>query len=178
MKAYKVFNSDWACNGFQYEIGKTYSLKKGEILRICETGFHACEKLVDCFNYYSFNPENKAAEVLILGDVEKNNDKLATNKIKILNEISWGDVLILVNSGNRNSGYGNSGYGNSGDGNSGYGNSGMFNSDDPKIFRVFGKNLSAKKYNKIVLPNFCFFELTCFISHDTATQEEKEKHKT
>lgn len=26
MKGYKVFNSDWTCRGYQYEIGKTYEI--------------------------------------------------------------------------------------------------------------------------------------------------------
>lgn len=29
MKAYKVFNPDWTCKGFQYEIGKRYDRKLG-----------------------------------------------------------------------------------------------------------------------------------------------------
>ena len=52
IKAYKVFNPDMTCRGFQYEVGKEYEAK-GKII-ICENGFHACEKLSDCFNYYSF----------------------------------------------------------------------------------------------------------------------------
>ena len=47
MKAYKVFNNDWTCSNFQYEIGKEYEYQ-GE-LEICKSGFHACEKLEDCF---------------------------------------------------------------------------------------------------------------------------------
>ena len=26
MKAYKIFNHDWTCKGFQYEVGKTYKI--------------------------------------------------------------------------------------------------------------------------------------------------------
>lgn len=28
MKGYKVFNKDWTCRGFQYEVGKTYEMEK------------------------------------------------------------------------------------------------------------------------------------------------------
>lgn len=38
------------CRGFQYEEGKEYETDKAEA---CETGFHACEYPLDCFNYYS-----------------------------------------------------------------------------------------------------------------------------
>ena len=65
MMAYKVFNEDWTCLEFKYEIGKSYTTK-GKLV-ICENGFHACEKLVDCFNYYSFDPKNKIAEVEVSG---------------------------------------------------------------------------------------------------------------
>ena len=136
MKAYKVFNNDWTCRGFKYEIGKTYELEGN--LEVCKNGFHACEKLVDCFNYYTFDSNNKVAEVEILGDIVKDNDKIATNKIKIVKELTWYQVLDKVNignnntgnrnSGNRNSGNNNTGNRNSGNRNSGYNNSGDCNS--------------------------------------------------
>jgi hypothetical protein len=87
------------------------------------------------------------AEVIALGDVDIENDdsKCATNKIQIVRELSWHEVLELVNlgkgctglcnsgnrnSGNRNSGLCNSGNRNSGDWNSGDWNSGNRNSGD------------------------------------------------
>jgi hypothetical protein len=129
MKAYKVFNSDWTCRGFKYEVGKTYSIKEQPVM--CERGFHACKKVADCFNYYSFNPENKVAEVELSGIVlGENEDKQCASKITIIKELSWGEVLVLANSGNGNSGRSNSGRSNSGDWNSGDWNSGDWNSGD------------------------------------------------
>ena len=127
MKAYKVFKPDWTCRGFQYKVGETYELK-GE-LELCKFGFHACRKAVDCFSYYTFDKKNKVAEVEMLGEiVGLDSDKQATNKIRIIKEISWHEVLGLVNTGKWNSGYGNTGDKNSGYGNSGYKNSGYRNS--------------------------------------------------
>ena len=85
------------------------------------------------------------------------------------------------NSGSRNSGNGNSGKWNSGDcnsgnWNSGSRNSGYFNSDEPFI-RMFNKNTKLK-IREINFPNFCKFDLTVWVSHDTATDKEKEEHKT
>jgi len=128
MKGYKVFNKDWTCRDFKYEVGKTYEMEESP--QCCDRGFHFCTNLADCFNYYSFNTNNKVAEVEALGEIDKDNDdtKHCTNKIKIVRELAWEEVLTLCNSGNRNSGNRNSGNRNSGDCNSGNRNSGDWNS--------------------------------------------------
>jgi len=127
MKCYKVFNPDWTCNGFRYEIGKTYLMKEEPIL--CKRGFHACKEASDCFSYYDFNPRNKIAEVILSGKIiGKNGNKQASNKIRIVKEITWGKMLELANIGIGNSGYRNSGNCNSGNQNSGNYNSGNCNS--------------------------------------------------
>ena len=126
MKGYKVFNSDWTCRGFQYEVGKTYE-HEGEISP-CNSGFHFCEKAADCFNYYPFNSNNRVAEVEALGEIKTDGNKSVTNKIKIVRELSWHEVLELVNTGKDNTGKKNTGNYNSGDCNSGNFNSGDCNS--------------------------------------------------
>ena len=145
VKGFKVFNPDWTCNPngkpFQYAVGGTYEEDVKPM--VCDRGFHFCEKAADCFNYYQFNPENKVAEVLALGEVDTDGTKSCTNKIQIVREIPWAELLEIVNtgkgctglcnsgdwnSGNRNSGDWNSGDWNSGDWNSGNRNSGDWNS--------------------------------------------------
>jgi len=127
VKAYKVFNSDWTCNNFQYEVGKTYSIKGKPIM--CEIGFHACIKVQDCFSYYSFDPDNKVAEVELSGIIlGLDGEKQCAQKITIIKELKWSDMLVLVNTGKGNSGHRNSGDSNSGNNNSGYRNSGHRNS--------------------------------------------------
>ncbi|GAA0382451.1 DUF7666 domain-containing protein [Paenibacillus motobuensis] len=126
VKGFKVFNPDWTCRGFQYEVGKTFT-HEGH-MELCDEGFHFCEKLANCFNYYDFNIDNKVAEVEALGEVESGDDKSVTNKIRIVRELSWHEVLEMVNLGRGNTGLGNSGYYNSGNRNSGYYNSGDSNS--------------------------------------------------
>ena len=79
------------------------------------------------------------------------------------------------NSGYRNSGHRNSGDWNSGDWNSGNCNSGYFNSDEPCL-RMFNKMTYCKR-DDINIPSWCYFDLTVWVSHDTATEEEKKKHK-
>ena len=126
IKGYKVFNPNWTCRGFQYEVGKTY--KHNGNIEMCEAGFHFCKKASDCFNYYSFDSNNKVAEVEAIGNVETKGNKSVTDEIIILKELTWYEVLELVNTGKGNSGYRNSGYRNSGDCNSGDWNSGYCNS--------------------------------------------------
>ncbi len=128
IQGFKVFNLDWTCRDMQYKVGKTYKLD-GE-LQMCHNGFHFCKKAADCFRYYDFDSNNKVAEVEAIGQVITNDEdsKCVTDKIKIVREISWHEVLDLVNTGKDNTGLGNSGDSNSGDSNSGYRNSGYSNS--------------------------------------------------
>ena len=128
VKGFKVFNPDWTCRGFQYEVGKTFT-HEGH-MELCDEGFHFCEKLANCFNYYDFNVDNKVAEVEALGEVESGDDKSVTNKIRIVRELSWHEVLDMVNLGRGNTGLANSGDYNSGNRNSGNRNSGNRNSGD------------------------------------------------
>lgn len=124
---YKVFNSEWTCRGFQYEVGKTY--KQDEDPKICERGFHFCTNICDCFNYYPFNPSNKVARIVALGeiDTEEGDSKYCTNIIKILEEVSWDEVLTLANVGKKNTGKGNTGISNLGHNNAGSNNNGNRN---------------------------------------------------
>lgn len=49
-KAYKAFNADLTCRGFQYKEGKTYEIE--DEAKLCKHGFHACLRLIDVFKYY------------------------------------------------------------------------------------------------------------------------------
>ena len=128
MKGYKVFKPDWKCRGFQYEVGQTYEMKGTPIC--CDHGFHFCNELKDCFSYYDFDPNNKVAIIEALGDIDTEGSKSCTNKITIVEEITWEEVLRLVNTGKGCSGFCNSGNRNSGNRNSGNCNSGDCNSGD------------------------------------------------
>ena len=152
MKGYKVFNSDWTCRGYQYEIGKTYEIAENP--QCCKVGFHFCERLADCFNYYSFNTNNKVAEIEAIGEIDfdDTNSKRCTNKIVILKELKWSEVLDMCNSGkgnsgNRNSGNDNSGNRNSGNYNSGNRNSGYYNSGNDNSGNRNSGNRNSGYYN-------------------------------
>ena len=138
---FKVFNPDWTCdptgrNQKQYSCPGMF--EENVNLSVCDEGMHFCEKAADCFNYYEFDSKNKVAEVIAYGEVRTDGVKSCTNKLEIVREIPWQELLTIVNagkdctglcnSGSRNSGNRNSGNWNSGDRNSGSRNSGNRNS--------------------------------------------------
>ena len=147
IKGFKVFNPDWTCspNGNTKQYSCPGKFEEDVTPIRCGQGMHFCKVAADCFNYYSFNPDNHVAEVAAYGEVVEEGDKCATNKLEIIREIPWAELLEMVNtgkgcvglcnsgdcnSGNRNSGDCNSGNRNSGDWNSGNRNSGDWNSGD------------------------------------------------
>lgn len=143
MKGYKVFKPDWTCRGYQFEVGKTF--EEDVDPKCCDRGFHFCTKASDCFNYYEFDCNNKVAEVEAVGviDTHADDSKCSTNKIHIIRELTWNEVLELVNLGKACTGLCNSGDWNSGNRNSGDWNktcfsNGCFNTESPKIF-LFNK---------------------------------------
>ena len=144
IKGFKVFNPDWTCspNGNTKQYTCPGKFEEDVTPVRCGQGMHFCKVAADCFNYYDFNPDNHVAEVAAYGTVVEEGDKCATNKLEIIREIPWAELLEMVNtgkgcaglcnsgdcnSGNRNSGNRNSGNRNSGDCNSGDCNSGDWN---------------------------------------------------
>ena len=132
MKGYKVFNPKWTCRGFQYQVGESYEMDDKPI--VCDRGFHFCIKASDCFKFYDFNSQNKVAEIEAYGDIDQEADssKCCTNKIKIVREIPWDEVLRIVNEGRdctglANTGNKNTGSRNAGDCNTGNKNTGNWN---------------------------------------------------
>ena len=83
MKAYKGFDKNMQCRGFQFEEGKTYHEDEAEL---CKRGFHACENPLDVFGYYTPGKNSIYREVE-LEDVseERNSDdtKVCAKTIKI-----------------------------------------------------------------------------------------------
>ena len=182
-RAYKVFNPDWTCLDMKYEVGKTYSMNKAAI--VCERGFHYCPRLINCFRYYDFDPKNKVAEVEVLGDiaVSPDGDKECTNKIKIVRELTWHEVLDLINIGEDNTGKGNTGNCNAGNYNTGNYNScdystGFFNSVEQPIY-FFNKEVKLTQDEISDLKGLdiaSHLKLSEWVYTDDMTEEEKQQH--
>ena len=142
IKGFKVFNPDWTCspngNTKQYTCPGKFEEDVTPIR--CGQGMHFCKVAADCFNYYSFNPDNHVAEVAAYGEVVEEGDKCATNKLEIIREIPWAELLEMVNTGKGCAGLCNSGNRNSGNWNSGKCNTGYYKRVDGKI-HLFKKQI-------------------------------------
>ena len=91
MKAYKGFDKDLKCRGFQYEVGKEY--EEGGA-NLCKKGFHACENPLDTFRYYG-PTDSRYCEVDVDDNGERNSDdsKVCGKHIKIGAEIGLRGVI-------------------------------------------------------------------------------------
>jgi len=118
-------NKDWTCMGFKFESGKMYA-HDGEVSP-CNSGFHFCLNVVDCFSYYEYN-DCIIVKVEASGRIIQDGTKYCAETIVIGEEFEPEEIEDLFTDANRNSGYGNSGNLNSGNGNSGDRNSGDRNS--------------------------------------------------
>ena len=172
IKGYKVFNSDWTCRGFQYEVGKTY--KHNGNIEMCGAGFHFCRKASDCFNYYDFNSNNKVAEVEAIGLVETQGDKSVTDEIVIVKEIEWRELLDIVNEGRDCTGLCNTGNWNTGNCNTGF-----FNSNDGIIY-AFNKPLKMSRDEFLNIKGVQLldwnYENNWWIYSQNMTEEEKKAY--
>ena len=109
MKAYKGFDKDLKCRGFQFEIGKTYTMMEGEPVKLCKRGFHACEKPLDCFGYYA--PGLSRYCEVELADVsgERSGDsKRVAKTITIIKELTKDEMHDISQEGAENGGDGSS----------------------------------------------------------------------
>ena len=91
MKAYKGFDKDLRCRGFQYDVGGEYEKQEANI---CREGFHACENPLDTLRYYRPG-DSRYCEVDLEdnGQRESGDSKVCGKKIKIGAEIGLDGVI-------------------------------------------------------------------------------------
>jgi hypothetical protein len=91
--AYKAFDENLQCRGFQYEVGKTYE-HSGSV-DICSRGFHACTNPLDVLSYYDL-VGSRFAKVTLGGAISRHDDgdtKIAAGKITIEAELKLPDFI-------------------------------------------------------------------------------------
>ena len=89
--AYKAFDKNMQCRGFQFEVGAHYE-HNGKV-EPCKSGFHACKNPLDVWNYYPIN--SRYAIVEIAGDVvdSGSDSKVACSNISIVQEITLTELI-------------------------------------------------------------------------------------
>ena len=90
--AFKGFDADFKCRGFQYEVGATYT-HKGPVV-ICSSGFHGCENPLDLLNYYNIC-ESRFGVVEQSGSIKRHDEdsKIASASITIKAELWLGTFI-------------------------------------------------------------------------------------
>lgn len=127
-----------------------------------------------------FNSRNKVAEVIAHGEVRTDGIKSCTNKLEIVREIPWQELLTIVNAGKDCTGLCNSGDCNSGDWNSTSFSSGCFNTEESEIM-MFNKP-SGWGYKDWMQSEARFLlnqipkDVVEWIYESDMTNEEKEVH--
>ena len=80
--AFKGFDGDLKCRGFQYKVGETY--EQEQPAQLCSTGFHAMLSPLDVFTYY--RPAESVYHAVELEEVDERREadsKVAGRKITI-----------------------------------------------------------------------------------------------
>ena len=93
IKAYKGFDKNLQCRGFQFEVGKTYT-HDGKV-EACESGFHAIEgNPLEVFGYYA-PAQSRFCLVDLDGDMARHSDdsKVAAQILTVGTEIGISDLV-------------------------------------------------------------------------------------
>ncbi len=91
--AYKGFDKDLRCKGFQYEVGKSYE-QEGEI-ECCMNGFHACKFPFAVFRHYVPGGNNRYCSVTQSGEMDEDGEDfmIASSNIHIEEEIGIDGII-------------------------------------------------------------------------------------
>lgn len=108
---YKATDKDMKCRDYQYEMNKQHDMPENEVILMCYSGFHFCDKLKDTFRYYDFGKGNRFFEVKALVRrwkrdgfyvTEQRDDKMVAKSIIFNRELSIEEIFDAVNAKNDN----------------------------------------------------------------------------
>ena len=103
MRGYKATDKDMSCRGYQYELDTTYH-HDGHV-GLCESGFHFCRSLKDCFGYYD-RDTSRVFEIEATGKIIVGEDKCVCEDIRFIRELGLIDINRLVYGYGDGNGYG------------------------------------------------------------------------
>jgi len=90
---YKVFEPDFTCRDYDFQgVGTTHTYEGTPVL--CESGFHFCTTLQDCFKYYYITRRMIVCEVTATGytDAEGDCSKRTCQSLSIIRQIPLDEV--------------------------------------------------------------------------------------
>ena len=90
---YKVFKKDFTCRDYDFKgVGTTHTYEGVPVL--CESGFHFCTTLEDCFNYYDITSDMIVCEVQATNytDAESDCSKCTCQTLTIIRQLSLDEV--------------------------------------------------------------------------------------
>ncbi len=90
---YKVFMKDFTCRDYDFKgVGTTHTYEGVPVL--CESGFHFCTNLEDCFNYYDITSDMIVCEVQATNytDAEPDCSKRTCQILTIISQLSLDEV--------------------------------------------------------------------------------------
>ncbi len=89
IQAFKGFDKNLQCRGYQFEIGKTHT-HEGEV-EACSSGFHSCENPLDVLNYYPLISDdgslNRFASVKASGTISRHDGDSKIASASLLVEV-------------------------------------------------------------------------------------------
>jgi hypothetical protein len=94
---YKVFNHDFTCRDYDFQgVGTTHTYEDTPVL--CQSGFHFCTTLQDCFKYYNITPHMIVCEVQATGytDAEEGCSKRTCQTLSIIRQMSLNEVAQYI----------------------------------------------------------------------------------
>ncbi len=93
--AYKGFDAELRCRGYQFELSKSFQHQGGVVA--CESGFHACEYPLDVFGYYP-PASSRYGEIELSGDTSKEgkDTKIAAAEITIKAELKIPELIAAA----------------------------------------------------------------------------------
>jgi len=97
MKGYKAFNHDLTCRDYQYVENQKHIFDGTPVL--CESGFHFCADILDCFKYYVLKDKPRIFEIEasgIITDQENDCTKRSCSEITLVKELSYDEIKQYV----------------------------------------------------------------------------------
>ena len=102
VEGYKGTDKDMKCRDYQYEMDKRHDMPDDAEIRMCNSGFHFCDKLPDVFGYYDFEKGHRFFKVKALVRrwkkdgyyrVEQRSDKMVAKSIIFTQELPIEEIF-------------------------------------------------------------------------------------